>query len=86
VEIRWLLHARQRYEERGIRETLVRQTVREPEQEFGHGTHRVFQRRYYDATRRKEYLVRVFVEVKQGTILIRSVYRTSKIRKYWRLP
>lgn len=84
MRLEWRVHARQRLDERGIKESLVRKTVREPEQVIGRGTYRVFQSRFLDPARRKEYLVRVFAEVHRDVVIIRSVYRTSKIGKYWR--
>lgn len=84
MEIQWWLHARQRVLERGISESLVRKILHEPEQVIGHGTHKIFQGRVTDQARHKEYLVRVFTEVHRDVIVIRSVYRTSKIHKYWR--
>jgi hypothetical protein len=63
VELAWRTHARERLEERDISERLVRETVREPEQVWGRGAHKVLQRRYLDATSKKEYLLRVFAGV-----------------------
>lgn len=83
MEIEWLPHARERVRERGISESLVRQVLREPQQVLGHGSRKVFQSRL--TIRHKEYLLRVFTEVHEGVIMIRSVYRTSKVHKYWRL-
>lgn len=85
MEIQWRLHARQRVLERGISESLVRNIVHGPDQVIGHGTHKIFQSRVTEPGRhKKEYLVRVFTEVHRDVIVIRSVYRTSKIHKYWR--
>ena len=85
MELEWLPHARERRRQRGISEALVRQTVNEPQQIAGRGAHKVFQSRYFDSRRRKEYLLRVFAEVHGDTVVILSVYRTSKLRKYWRI-
>jgi len=86
VDIEWLPHARERLRERGIHESLVLQVLREPQQVLGRGVHKVFQRRSVDMARQKEYVVRVFVEGHPGVMVVRSVYRTSKIHKYWRMP
>ena len=81
------MHARARLQERGIRERLVHETLRHPEQvvELG-GGQKVYHRRHRDKKQQKEYLVRVFVEMRHATMRVRSVYRTSKIHKYWRVP
>ncbi|OGW92088.1 MAG: hypothetical protein A3D28_03345 [Omnitrophica bacterium RIFCSPHIGHO2_02_FULL_63_14] len=84
MRLEWMVHARQRLDERGISESLVQKTVREPQQVIGHGAHRIFQTRFVDSKRKKEYLVRVFAEVRRDAVVIRSVYRTSKVHKYWR--
>ena len=86
MNIRWLPHARARLRERHLSERLVRETIRQPQQVMGRGPHQVLQRRYVDAVQRKEYVLRVFVERLPGQTLVRSVYRTSKIHKYWRAP
>ena len=33
---------------------------------------------------KKEFLVRVFIDVPVDTYMVVTVYRTSKIEKYWR--
>ena len=83
VDIRWLTHARQRLHERRIRESLVRTTLRDPEQVIEQGRYKIFQRRYTDPRRQKVYLLRVFVETLESSMIVRSVYRTSKVTKYW---
>ena len=84
VDIEWLSHARERLHERGLNEQLVDEAIRAPQQVCGRGPQKVFQKRYVDPVRQKEYLLRVFVEIRKGKVIVRSAYRTSKISKYWR--
>jgi hypothetical protein len=76
-------HARFVMERRGIPESVINQVVAAPEQRIGVRPHRdVLQSRvsFPDGT----YLVRVFVDVNCAPVEVVTVYRTSKIEKYWR--
>ena len=84
VRIEWHTHAKQRVRERGIELSRVLETIRAPQQVIGSGVRQTLQRQYVGPTRRNTYLLRVFVEVHGDVTLVRSVYRTSKIGKYWR--
>ena len=76
-------HAAFEMQRRDIPDTLVRQILKNPEQRLaGHGRD-VLQSRFEIAG--KQYLVRVFVDVDRQPPEVVTVYRTSKIDKYWRI-
>jgi hypothetical protein len=82
-KIQWSLHARERLVEREIDKKLVETAIKESDQIITIGKQKIFHKRYYNANN-KEYLLRIFTEEHINKIYIRSVYRTSKINKYWR--
>ena len=66
---------------------IVRKLVREPEQVIPVRTGReIRQSKVYFTPENKGYLVRVVVDVNERLITVVTVYRTSKIEKYWRQP
>jgi len=75
-------HAREQIEERGLSAEVVMQAVENPEQVVTRGSRQIGQRRVRDAE--KEYLLRVVYEEHGDRITVVTVYRTSKISKYWR--
>ena len=83
-QIRWRPHARERLVERGIDIKLVQEALTRPDQIISRGRQKIIHKRYYDFHCRKEYLLRVFIEEHVEERMIRTVYRTSKIAKYWR--
>lgn len=82
--IRWWPHARERLLERGIDEKLVQAALEQPDQIILLGRRKIIHKRYHDLRRHKEYLLRIFIEEHTEEQVIRTVYRTSKISKYWR--
>jgi len=83
-EIRWWSHARVRLVERGIDVKLVQAALEQPDQTILTGRRKIVHKRYHNSRCHKEYLLRVFIEEDAQGQVIRSVYRTSKITKYWR--
>jgi hypothetical protein len=82
-EYRITTHAVVEMERRGIHETILRAVLAAPEQRHTVRPGRdVLQSRI--ATGDKTYLVRVFVDVERKPAEVVSVYRTSKVAKYWR--
>ena len=76
-------HAAFEMQRRGLDETTVRRVLTEPEQRESLRPGRdVLQSRLELAE--KWYLVRVFVDVDRSPAEVVTVYRTSKIDKYWR--
>ncbi len=83
-KVSWHGHAKQRLLERAIDVKIVLLTIKEPEQVFTKGKFKILQRRYYETNYRKHYLLRVFITENAQEIIIFSVYKTSKVDKYWR--
>jgi hypothetical protein len=76
-------HAIREMRRRGIDQAIVRQVLAAPEHRAAIRSGRdVLQARI--AFERKTYLVRVFVDVDRTPPEVVTVYRTSKIAKYWR--
>jgi hypothetical protein len=76
-------HAVFEMQRRGITEEILEQVLHAPEQRFLLRAGReVLQSRIQISGR--EYLVRVFVDVDRQLAEVVTVYRTSKISKYWR--
>ncbi len=69
---------------RNITVDIVIETLRQPEQRVAASQGRwVYQARYFDADEHKEMLMGVIAEARGQDQLVVSVYKTSRIRKYW---
>ncbi len=80
-------HARQEASRRAIPETVVRRVARSPEQVVPVRLGReVRQSTVTFPPEGKNYLVRVIVDVVGALATVVTVYRTSKVDKYWRQP
>ena len=78
-------HARFEMERRGISDEVVRQVVESPEQQFQTRKGRVvLHSRMLLGTPATMYLVRVVVDVDRRPAEVVTVYRTTKLGKYWR--
>jgi hypothetical protein len=76
--------ARFEAQRRGIELDLVLSIIESPQEKVPSKKHRlVLQSKYYDKIADKEMLLRVIVESEGSTVKVISVYRTSKIEKYW---
>jgi hypothetical protein len=76
-------HAEYEMKRREIPEAVLRQTLNSPEQRIPGRGRDVLQSRFdIDG---KSYLVRVFVDIDRQPPEVVTVYRTSKIDKYWRI-
>jgi len=77
-------HAREQMEERGISEEMVLDIVHHPQQSIPDGSEKmIYQSVKLFAAEGKEFLIRVFVNIIKKPNLVITVYRTSKIDKYW---
>ena len=77
-------HARSEMARRGIDATCVEAVLANPEQRFEARINRdVLQSRV--VMDQVEYLIRVFVDVDRMLEEVVTVYRSSKITKYWRV-
>ena len=78
-------HARQQMARRGLSEEAVHLVLTAPEerQEIRPGRV-VLQSRVHTGTPERTYLVRVFVDTTTRPPEVVTVYRTSRVLKYWR--
>ena len=84
MNIRFLPHALEQLVERSLDESLVRQVLENPEQTVQEGFRKTAQRRYVDSRSGKDYLLRVVYEQRGQEMCVITVYKTSKVSKYWR--
>ncbi len=79
-------HARLEKNRRAIDEAEIEQVLSKPEQtEFVREGRKLFQSRVRVGKPPKEYLLRVVVDVDKEPPEVVTVYRTSKVKKYWRI-
>ena len=77
-------HAKEQLKVREIDEKLVWQVVEKPHQVIEDSSEKVVYQSIMIDEDREDYLVRVFVNIAKHPKLIITVYKTSKIRKYWK--
>lgn len=77
-------HASFEAERRGISEELIKSVVKNPQQKLPSKKGRVIvQNKYYDSVEGKEMLLRIVgIETSEKFNVI-TVYKTSKVAKYW---
>ncbi len=76
-------HAKEQIEDRDIPTEMVLKVVKNPEQKYNTEIDEtVCQSKVIFGE--KTYLLRVFVNFTKNPPIVISVYRTSKIKKYWR--
>lgn len=85
TEIKISNHAREQMKERRITEEMVFAIITAPQQTILQGEERVIYQsvQFFEAEKRN-FLVRVFVNIVKQPNLVITVYRTSKIDKYWK--
>lgn len=82
-QIRFTAHALEEMQRRDITQTQVEAVISNPEQILsGQNQRTIYQSRM--ALGGKQYLLRVFVDENISPSVVITVYRTSKIQKYWR--
>ena len=85
--VRWTPHAEGKLRAREIESFEVELTVTHPDAIMpGQAPRRIYQRKYYDKMMGEEMLLRVVVEETQSELVVVTVYRTSKVRKYIQDP
>jgi hypothetical protein len=69
---------------RYIADEAVLTTIERPQERIptGRGRH-IYQGRYFDTIEQKEMLLRVVIEPQGDNLVVVSVYKTSRIWKYW---
>jgi len=76
--------AEEQVQSRNIARELVLDTFENPHQRIpGYKGRRIYQSRYFDAFENKEMLIRVITEIRGDDLIIISIYKTSKLAKYW---
>ncbi|MDI6788900.1 MAG: hypothetical protein QME51_11060 [Planctomycetota bacterium] len=84
MEIVFSSYLKVRLEERKIATELVRETVSSPQQVVtGKRGRQIAQSKFIEQD--KEYLLRVIFTEKAGHRLVITAYKTSNIKKYWRV-
>ncbi len=77
-------HASFEAERRGISEEIIRSVVLNPQQKIPSKKGRIIvQNKYYDKEENKEMLLRVIGIETSERFNVVTVYKTSKITKYW---
>ncbi len=85
LEVRISKHAREQMDERGITEEMVMDIIEDPEQTIPEDEDKlIYQSIKFFEEEERNFLVRVFVNVIKDPNLVITVYRTSKIEKYWK--
>ena len=84
AEIKISNHARTQMSERGITEEMVMEIVAAAQQTVTQGEEKmIYQSVKYFEEDGRNFLVRVFVNIIKQPNLVITVYRTTKIEKYW---
>jgi len=77
-------HARFEAQRRNIDLHFVKSIIENPQQKVSSRRNRlVFQSKFYDKILGKEMLMRVIVEQSGDILRVISIYKTSKIGRYW---
>ena len=77
-------HAKFEAKRRNIDLELILSTARNPQQEIPSKKKRIiYQSKYYDKISQREMLLRVIAKQTPNALNIISVYRTTKLQKYW---
>lgn len=79
-------HAFEEMKRRGISQETVQSVCTAPEQQIPQTGGRIVHQSRVEIEPGKTYLVRVFIDPDDIPPAVITVYRTSKIEKYWRTP
>jgi hypothetical protein len=78
-------HAREQMEERDISEETVNEIMENPDQTIPEDEDKlIYQSIKEFKSDQKSYLVRIFINIVKIPWLIITIYKTSKIKKYWK--
>jgi hypothetical protein len=77
-------HAEVEMKRREISKELVMSTVKNPQQKQKRNSIVIMQSKYFDSIQKKTMLIRVFISTESKLHKVVTVYKTSKIEKYWR--
>jgi hypothetical protein len=79
-------HARLEMERRGISLDLLEHVLQNPQQIVMETRGKKAYQSIIDFGAGKKFMVRVIVADEHDPLIVITVYRTSKIHKYWRMP
>lgn len=83
-EFRISKHAKEQMDERGISEQMVFDIIQNPAQTVPEDDTLIYQSIRFFVEEGRDYLGRVFVNIVKEPHLVITVYRTSRIEKYWK--
>lgn len=86
--IRWLKHAEENLLDREISREVVEMTIFSPElivPDKIHLNRQAYMRRYFDELLQSEMLCRVVIEEEIEVKLVVTVYKTSQIKRYFKI-
>lgn len=82
--LRFTFHAEEQMLVRELPRDVVLDTIENPQQRVATRTRRlIYQSQYFDPVEQRVMLIRAIVEADGGDLIVISVYKTSKIEKYW---
>jgi hypothetical protein len=84
LKYRFSRHAREEMERRSIPAEIVESVLQEPQQVIEHPGGKKIYQSIVEFQEGKTFLVRVFVAEEGDIPVVVTVYRTSKVQKYWR--
>ena len=77
-------HAEEQIQARNISKDLVLNTLENPQQKtVGFNNRDIYQSRYFDVVEGKQMLIRIITENRDDNVIVISIYKTSKLEKYW---
>lgn len=81
--IRWTDHAKKECARREVTISEAETTISKPDYVVpGQSSRQIFMRRYVDEVLQKEMLLRVVAEEAAAEIVVVTIYKTSKFKKY----
>jgi hypothetical protein len=86
AQIRFTSHALEEMQRRGVSQAQVEAVIANPEQVLPGRHQRTIYQSRVDFGSKKQYLLRIFMDENISPPIVITVYRTSKIQKYWRVP
>lgn len=83
-KFRYSRHAEEEMKRRQIPQQIADQVLTAPEQELNQADGRKIYQSRIEMLPGKTYLIRIFIDPIEDPAVVVTVYRTSKIEKYWR--
>lgn len=83
MDFKYSKHALEEIADRKISKEIVDSVLRNPQQIIDHGINKMVYQSVVEFTGDKTYLVRVIVAIDKEPNVVITLYKTSKIEKYW---